>query len=246
MKNSIKSTAACMLLPLGVIMHVICHSNDAFADISELDGFDEAISTGSKEAVLDFVEAFPSSHLVADLFELLPPDVAAGICADLPDGVSSRASRACNSLQDVIALAPAAGESTTKERTEENSNTQAGVPDRGTLQHDGPGKQQEYPQFGVPGATEPTPALDSRQDGIAAKDAEGDTTGETSGDTADDGTETAEADDGVDAAEGDDEGTTYGKPSENEGGNPTSSRAGKNGDGASASSDGGSGQGSQR
>ena len=97
-------------VPLGVgVLALIAGINGPLAQMSEMDGFDRAITTGSKEDALAFINDFRSSHLVPDLIELLPPDVAAAVCADLAGGGSSATDRACDQIQKAIAVAPAAG-----------------------------------------------------------------------------------------------------------------------------------------
>src|SRR5262245_43160663 len=82
---------------------LIAGVNGPLAEMSEIDAFDKAVTSGSKEDALAFIHEFGSSHLVPDLIDLLPHDVAVAICADL--GGNS----ACNKLQDNTATEPAAG-----------------------------------------------------------------------------------------------------------------------------------------
>src|SRR5262245_38260074 len=97
-------------VPLGAgALTLIAGVNGPLAQMSEMDGFDKAVTSGSKEDALAFINDFRSSHLIPDLIELLPPDTAAAVCADLPSGASSTANRACDEAKAIIATAPAAG-----------------------------------------------------------------------------------------------------------------------------------------
>src|SRR5215510_15198227 len=82
---------------------LIAGVNGPLAEMSEIESFDKAVTSGSKEDALAFIHEFGSSHLVPDLIDLVPLDVAAAVCADL--GGNS----ACDSLQNNLATEPAAG-----------------------------------------------------------------------------------------------------------------------------------------
>src|SRR5262245_49310679 len=88
---------------------LIAGVNGPLAEMSEMDGFDRAVTSGSKADAMAFINQFGSSHLVPDMIELLPPDVAAAVCADLPSSASSAADRACEQIKAILATAPAAG-----------------------------------------------------------------------------------------------------------------------------------------
>jgi hypothetical protein len=75
---------------------------------SEIDSYDSAVRTQSVAESRAFVDKFRTSHLVGDLIESLPPDVALQVCEDLPFGTSAKARRSCERLRDSIATQPAA------------------------------------------------------------------------------------------------------------------------------------------
>lgn len=75
---------------------LVTAANDSLAN-SEIDAFDKAVTSGSREDALSFIHEFGSSHLVPDLIDLLTPDVAAAVCADLGGN------RACDNLRDNLA-----------------------------------------------------------------------------------------------------------------------------------------------
>ena len=74
-------------------------ANGPLAETSEIDAFDKAATSGSKDHALAFIHEFGSSHLVPDLIDLLPPDVAAAVCADLGEN------SACDKVQNNFATA---------------------------------------------------------------------------------------------------------------------------------------------
>jgi hypothetical protein len=76
--------------------------------MSEIDSYDSAVRTQSVAESRAFVSKFRTSHLVGDLIESLPPDVALQVCEDLPFGTSAKARRSCEQLRDTIAAQPAA------------------------------------------------------------------------------------------------------------------------------------------
>jgi SPOR domain len=84
------------LCPLTISLAVIVSGGASFAQ-SEIDAYDRAVSSQTKEAALAFLNEFGSSHLVGDLIDSLRPEVARQVCADLPGGVSG-ARRACEQL----------------------------------------------------------------------------------------------------------------------------------------------------
>jgi len=75
-------------------------SESSLAQVSEVDSYERAVISQTKEDALAFIEEFRSSHLTGDLIESLRPEVAREVCADLPSGVS-RARRACEELRKV-------------------------------------------------------------------------------------------------------------------------------------------------
>jgi len=97
------------LLPLSVTAAALfVFSRGPAAQMSELDAFQRAINTQSKQDAMAFVDNFGSSHLVPDLIELLRPDVALQVCSSMRSS-SSRGRSACEKVQKAIATAPAAG-----------------------------------------------------------------------------------------------------------------------------------------
>jgi len=75
-------------------------SESSLAQVSEVDSYERAVISQTKENALAFIEDFRSSHLTGDLIESLRPEVAREVCADLPGGVP-RARRACEQLRKV-------------------------------------------------------------------------------------------------------------------------------------------------
>jgi hypothetical protein len=143
-----------VVVPFGAGILTLIAAVNSFAQVSEIDGFDRAITSGGKQDALAFIDGFGSSHLIPDLIELLPPAVAAAVCADLPSGASSAANRACEQLRDVLATAPAAGtvaqEVVTTEEgdlfaTEEVAEEMDETPEELSFQHDALGSQDGNP-----------------------------------------------------------------------------------------------------
>jgi hypothetical protein len=101
-----------VLFPLGIgVTARLAVSEDPVAEVSEIDAFQLAISSQSNAAALAFIRDCGSSHLVPDLLELLRPDVALEVCANL-SSASSLAPATCNELEKAVATAPAAGSPT--------------------------------------------------------------------------------------------------------------------------------------
>lgn len=86
---------------------VIVFSGTSFAQMSEIDAYDRAVSSQSKDAALAFLDEFRSSHLVGDLIESLRPDVAREVCASLRGGGPHATRRACTQLPQAAAAEPA-------------------------------------------------------------------------------------------------------------------------------------------
>jgi hypothetical protein len=96
-------------MPLSVsAVAFLALSKGPVAQMSELDAFQHAINTQSKQDAMAFLDGFGSSHLVPDLIELLRPDVAAEVCGSMRGG-TSRARTACDKVKKAIATQPAAG-----------------------------------------------------------------------------------------------------------------------------------------
>jgi hypothetical protein len=73
---------------------------------SEIDAYDRAVSSQSKDAVLAFLREYRSSHLVVDMIESLRPDLAREVCTSLQGGGPGAARRACSSLPPADAAQP--------------------------------------------------------------------------------------------------------------------------------------------
>jgi hypothetical protein len=106
----------CPLLPLGAAAAVLfAFGAGASAEtMSEIDAFQRAVSTQNEQDALAFIDGFGSSHLVPDLVELLRPEVAADLCANLHSR-SPRVRAACDRVEkaaaSAVAVAPTASSS---------------------------------------------------------------------------------------------------------------------------------------
>jgi hypothetical protein len=88
-----------LLLPLvGGVTTIAASNAGASLQTSEIDGYESAVTMGTKEATLAFIHEFPTSHLVGDVIESLNVEVARDVCASL-SGNFVRARRACDELQ---------------------------------------------------------------------------------------------------------------------------------------------------
>jgi hypothetical protein len=101
-RTLIGAGAAALLL----VLVAACSINSG--ETSEIDSYDLAVRTQSVTAASAFVKQYGTGHLVGDLIESLPPDVALQVCGDLPVGAATKTVRACRQLQDTIATNPAA------------------------------------------------------------------------------------------------------------------------------------------
>lgn len=100
---------------------LIAASGSSLAQLSEIDSYERAVMSQSKEDVLAFIEEFSSSHLIGDLIESLRPEVAHKVCADLFNGVSN-ARRACEQLPPLpVAEATAGPKDATAGTSQENA-----------------------------------------------------------------------------------------------------------------------------
>jgi hypothetical protein len=84
----------------------------AGAETSEIDSFQMAVASQAEQDALAFIRAYPSSHLIGDLFDLLPPEIAQQVCTNLADSAPARAQTACENLPRayaVVPIEPAAG-----------------------------------------------------------------------------------------------------------------------------------------
>jgi hypothetical protein len=75
---------------------------------AEIDSYDAAVQSQTAEGALAFINANRGSHLVGDLIESLPPNVAVHVCSELPSSVSGRTARSCQHMREVMATAPTA------------------------------------------------------------------------------------------------------------------------------------------
>ena len=99
LRNCSKSLKFLIRVGIGAAM-LFAVNERPLAQVSEIDSYDRAVTSQSKEEALAFIEEFRSSHLIGDLIESLRPEVAREVCADLPNGIS-RARRACEQLPKV-------------------------------------------------------------------------------------------------------------------------------------------------
>src|SRR5262245_18580081 len=112
------------LLRLGAVAMLFAASNSSLAQVSEVDSYERAVISQTKEDALAFIENFRSSHLTGDLIESLRPEVAREVCADLPGDVS-RAQRACEQLQKVPVAEATASARDAASSTEQSTTTAA-------------------------------------------------------------------------------------------------------------------------
>src|SRR5262245_21982588 len=70
---------------------------------SEIESYDLAVRTQTVATSRAFLEQYRNSHLVSDLIESLPPDIALQVCGDLPAGTTSKGVRACEQYRDTVA-----------------------------------------------------------------------------------------------------------------------------------------------
>jgi hypothetical protein len=73
---------------------------------SEIDAYETAVRSQSKTEALSFIKNFGSSHLVGDLIESLPTEVAQQVCTDLQGSAPARARQACESVRQAFAAQP--------------------------------------------------------------------------------------------------------------------------------------------
>jgi hypothetical protein len=75
---------------------------------SEIGSYDVAVQSQTAEGALAFINANRGSHLVGDLIESLPPNVAVQVCSEMPSNVSGRTARSCKHMREVMATTPTA------------------------------------------------------------------------------------------------------------------------------------------
>jgi hypothetical protein len=85
-----------------------CSVRDSSNGTSEIESYDAAVHSQTTEDALAFINAHPNSHLVGDLIESLPPDVAAQVCFDMPNGIAGRVATSCQQTRDAAVILPPA------------------------------------------------------------------------------------------------------------------------------------------
>jgi hypothetical protein len=70
---------------------------------SEIENYDAAVQSQTAESALAFINANQGSHLVGDLIESLPPNVAVQVCSEMPSSASGRTARSCQHMREVVA-----------------------------------------------------------------------------------------------------------------------------------------------
>jgi hypothetical protein len=78
-------------------------ATEATAAYSEIESFHLAVVSRDKQTARAFIDAFPSSPLIDDLFVMLPREVTRDVCAELPGG-GTPAEDAC--LKSSMPLGP--------------------------------------------------------------------------------------------------------------------------------------------
>jgi hypothetical protein len=76
------------------------------AELSEIDSFQLAVESQREAEALAFIRAHPTSHLIVDLIEMIPPEVAQQVCQDLAGSVSARVQSACRTRPRADTAAP--------------------------------------------------------------------------------------------------------------------------------------------
>jgi hypothetical protein len=79
-----------------------CATN--LSGISEIDAYQAAVTTQSSAKAVAFINNFPTSPLVGDVIESLPPDVAIQTCAEIQE--SARSANACQRARETVASMP--------------------------------------------------------------------------------------------------------------------------------------------
>lgn len=87
----------------GVAVLAVACSNRP-TEVSEIDSYERAVTTQSAQDALAFISNFPSSHLVGDLIDSLPPAAALQTCVGVRDRVG--AAKSCQRLREMMATKP--------------------------------------------------------------------------------------------------------------------------------------------
>jgi hypothetical protein len=132
-------------------------TGNAIAQTSEIDAYDRAVTSQSKENALAFLSEFRSSHLVGDLIESLRPDVAREVCADLPSGVS-RARQACEQLRQTPVAEEAASSRNTAGTTPRPNASASATQPPPAAPSSGAGANVGTVDMSAPGIAQSTPA----------------------------------------------------------------------------------------
>ena len=104
---SSRNSWLCISAAITFVILTIASACSMKTGMSEIDSYQLAVKTQTKADALRFTEAFGTSHLVGDLIESLPPDVALQVCADLSGSAAGNAERSCEPLREIAAIAPA-------------------------------------------------------------------------------------------------------------------------------------------
>ncbi len=91
-----------------VVLVAIASACSINTSASEIDRYQSAVNTQTKAEALKFIDQFGNSHLVPDLIESLPPDVALEVCTELSGSTADNAARSCEPLMTIAHVAPAA------------------------------------------------------------------------------------------------------------------------------------------
>jgi hypothetical protein len=92
----------------GIALLALVGACSSSTNTSEIDAYDAAVQSSTAEGALAFIKTYRTSHLVSDLVESLPPNVAVQVCSDMPGGVSSSVARSCQHMQGMLAAIPPA------------------------------------------------------------------------------------------------------------------------------------------
>ncbi len=116
-----------LLPPAAAAAALAAFSAGAAARMSEIDAFQNAVTTQSRQEALAFVDEFGSSHLIPDLIELLRPEVASQVCARLGRG-SARTRASCDRMERALATALALADPATAPATAATNAAAATAP----------------------------------------------------------------------------------------------------------------------
>jgi hypothetical protein len=92
-------SGARFLLAVAASLCVLAVSAGTIAADAEIESYDRAVASHSKQDALAFIKAYPSSVLIGYLFDLLTPETAQQVCTDLGDSAPGGAQSVCYILQ---------------------------------------------------------------------------------------------------------------------------------------------------